>query len=143
MNFQGVVMNVAELDRSIDFYRDALGFTVLSQKEQLAALSAPGHDQPQVIVLRELGTSPAGGARHIGLRAFILEVDSADQLEQIASDLDSARHLVTRRDHAEWIAVAGRDPDGVAFVVASHPDGGRITLDGWRTLDDFLYGVGE
>jgi hypothetical protein len=72
-----------------------------------------------------------------------LEVDSTDQLERIASDLDSRRLLVSRRDHSEWIAVAGRDPDGVAVVLAAHPDGGRITADGWRTLDDFLYGIGE
>ena len=143
MNFQGVVMNVADLNRSIEFYREVLGFTLLSQKEQLAAVSAPGSDQPQVIVLRAFGSSPGGGARHIGLRAFLLEVDSADLLEQIASDLDSRRLLVSRRDHREWIAVAGRDPDGVAVVVAAHPGGGRMTEDGWRSLDDFLYGIGE
>ena len=45
MNFQGVVMNVADLNRSIDFYREVLGFTLLSQKEQLAAVSAPGSDR--------------------------------------------------------------------------------------------------
>src|SRR5580692_8184676 len=86
MNFLGVVMNVADLDRSIDFYREVLGFTVLSQEEQLAAVSAPGSDHSQVIVLRALGSSPIGGARHIGLRAFILEAESPDHLEQIASE---------------------------------------------------------
>jgi len=143
MNFQGVVMNVADLDRSVDFYRDVLSFTVLSQQDQLAAVTAPGSDHPQVIVLREIGTTRVGGARHIGLRAFILETDTPDELERIASELDSRRLLVSRRDHSEWIAVVGRDPDGVALVVASHPGGGRITLEGWGTLDDFLYGVGE
>jgi catechol-2,3-dioxygenase len=143
MNFQGVVMNVADLNRSIDFYRDVFEFTVLSQKEQLAAMSAPGSDRTQVIVLREFGSGPAGGGRHVGVRAFVLEVDSADQLERIASELSSRRLLVGRRDHVEWTAVVGRDPDGVAVVVARHPDGGRITDDSWRTLDDFLYGIGE
>ncbi len=143
MNFQGVVMNVADLNRSIDFYRDVLGFTLLSQEEQLAAVSAPGKDQPQVIVLRAFGSGRLGGARHTGLRAFMLEAESAVHLERIASDLDSRRLLVSRRDHGEWTAVVGRDPDGVAVVVAWHPGGVRITGDGWRTLDDFLYGIGE
>ena len=142
MNFQGVVMNVADLNRSIDFYREVLEFTLLSQKEQLAAVSAPGSDPTQVIVLRALGTV-VGGAGHIGLRAFILEVESADQLERIASELDSRRLLISRRDHSEWTAVVGRDPDGVAVVVAWHPGGGRIPEDSWRALDDFLYGIGE
>lgn len=143
MNLQGVVMNVADLDRSIDFYREVLGFTLLSQEEQLAALRAPGSDQVQVIVLRALGTSPASGARHVGLRGFVLEVESADKLEQIAGDLESRKHLVSRRTHSEWTAVVGRDPDGVAVVVTWHPGGGQITDDSWRSLDDFLYGIGE
>ena len=143
MNFQGVVMNVVDLNRSIDFYREVLGFTLLSQDEQLAAVSAPGNDQAQVIVLRAFGSGRLGGAGHTGLRAFILDVESADRLERIASDLDSRRLLVSRRDHSEWTAVVGRDPDGVAVVVARHAGGGRIPKNGWRTLDDFLYGIGE
>jgi catechol 2,3-dioxygenase len=143
MNFMAVVMNVADLDRSIDFYREVLGFSVLSQEEQLAAVKAPGSDHAQVIVLRAFGSSPIGGARHIGLRAFILEAESADHLEQIASELDSRKLLVTRRDHSEWTAVVARDPDGVSVVVAADPSGGRLGDDGWKTLDDFLYGIGE
>ena len=143
VNFQGVVMNVADLDRSIDFYREVLGFTLLSQKEQLAAVSAPGSDRTQVVVLRALESGHVGGGGHIGLQAFVMEVESEDQLERIASELDSRRLLVSRRDHSEWTAVVGRDPDGVAIVVACHPGGGRITENSWTTLDDFLYGIGE
>ena len=60
MNFQGVVMNVADLNRSIDFYREVLGFRVLSQNEQVAAMTAPECDHPQVIVLRAFGSSRIG-----------------------------------------------------------------------------------
>lgn len=143
MNFQGVVVNVADLNRSIDFYREVLDFTLLSQKEQLAALRAPGSDGTQVIVLRALGRGLVGGGGRIGLQAVIWEVESDDQLERIASELDSRRALVSRRDHSDWTAVVGRDPDRVAVVVAWHPGGGRLNEDGWRTLDDFLYGIGE
>lgn len=141
MNFQGVVMNVADLNRSMEFYREVFGFTLLSQKEQLAVMSAPDSDRAQVVVLRTLGSSPIGGARHIGLRAFILEVGATDQLDRIASQLESRRQLVTRRDHKEWSAVVGRDPDEVAVVVSCVPGG--VTEDNWKELDDFLYGIGE
>jgi catechol-2,3-dioxygenase len=141
MNVQGVVVNVADLNRSIDFYREVLGFALLSQKDQLAVVRTPGSERTQVMVLRELGSSPARGARHIGLRAFVLEVESAEQLEQIAKDLDSRRLLVSRRDHSDWSAVVGRDPDEVAVVVTYIVGG--IQDDSWRTLDDFLYGIGE
>jgi len=143
MNFQGVVVNVADLNRSVDFYREVLGFAVLSEKEQLAAVSTPGSDSTQVVVLRALGSGRVEGTGHIGLQAFLLEVESDDQLETIASKLDSRRALVSRRDRSEWTAVVGRDPDRVAVVVVWHRGGERITEDGWRTLDDFLYGIGE
>ena len=141
MNFHGVVINVAELDRSIDFYRQVLGFTLLSQEEQLAVVGASGNDRSQAIVLRAFGSSPLSGAGHIGLRSFIVEAESADQLERFASELESRKLLVSRREHSEWTAVVGRDPDGVAIVVTWHPAG--TTDDGWKVLDDFLYGIGE
>lgn len=143
MNFQGVVINVTELDRSIDFYRQVLDFTLLSQNEQLAVVSAPGNDHPQVIVLRAFGSGRHGGARHTGLRAFVMEVDETDQLERIASEFDSRGLLVSRRRQADWTAVVGRDPDGVAVVIACIAGAGRITEDSWKTPDDLLYGIGE
>ncbi len=143
MNFQAVVMNVTDLDRSIDFYREVLGFKVLSREGQLAAVSTPGSDRAQVIVLREQGGGRIGGAGHIGVRAFVLDVDSADRLERIANDLESRKLLVVRRNHTDWTAVVGRDPDGVGVVIAWHPGGEPFTETSWQTLDDFLYGVGE
>ena len=143
MEFQGVVMNVADLHRSIDFYQGALGFRLLSQDEQLAAVCAPGSDRAQVVVLREIGSSPMGGARHIGLRAFLVDVESAELLDGIAGELTSRKLLLGRREHGDWTAVVGRDPDGVTVVVTWHPEGEVSAQDRWRTLDDFLYGIGE
>jgi catechol 2,3-dioxygenase-like lactoylglutathione lyase family enzyme len=141
MRFHGVVNNVSDLDRSIAFYTQVLGFTTLAQEEQLAVVGVSGDDRSQAIVLRALGTSPLAGAGHIGLRSFILEADSADQLEGITRELESRNLLVGRREHSEWTAVVGRDPEGVTVVVTWHPGG--TTEDGWKVLDDFLYGVGE
>jgi catechol 2,3-dioxygenase-like lactoylglutathione lyase family enzyme len=143
MNFQGVLMNVADLSRSIDFYRDVFDFTLLTQNEQLATVSAPESDQPQVIVFRAFGSGRIGGAHTTGLRAFVLEVETADKQERIASELDSRGVLVSRRHHSDWTAVVGRDPDGVAVVVACGSGKGRLSETSWRTLDDLLYGIGE
>ena len=60
MNFQGAVMNVADLGQSIGFYRDVLEFTLLSKDEELAMVSAPGDDDTQVIVLLGLGNGHVG-----------------------------------------------------------------------------------
>jgi catechol-2,3-dioxygenase len=142
MHFQGVVINVADLERSVDFYRQVFHFSVLSRQEQLAVVGVSGKDRSQAIVLRALGTSPLDGAGHIGLRSFVLEAESAVQLDGVARELESRRLLVGRHEHPEWIAVVGHDPEGVAVVLTWHPEG-ITTEDGWKVLDDFLYGIGE
>ena len=42
MNFQGVVMNVADLNRSIDFYREVLEFHVAVPKGPIGCGERPG-----------------------------------------------------------------------------------------------------
>jgi catechol-2,3-dioxygenase len=144
MIFQSVVVNVSDLDGSIEFYGDVFGFTVLSKRDQLAALSAPGSEEPQVLVLRAFGTSGrSGGARHIGIRAFVLEVGPAE-LERIERALEERKSLDRRiTDHATWKAVVGRDPDRIAVVVGTAIGDGPIGNESWAALHESLYGLGE
>jgi catechol 2,3-dioxygenase-like lactoylglutathione lyase family enzyme len=142
VNFQSVVLNVSNLERSIDFYRDVFGFNLLSQRDQLAALGAPSSERSQVIVLRALGSGRSGGA-HVGIRAFVLEVTSVD-LEQIEQALDDRNSLNGRiTDNASWKGVIGQDPDRVAVAAVSPLGTGQIDQESWRVLHDSLYGIGE
>lgn len=144
MHFQTVVINVADLDRSIDFYRDVLGFTLLSRKDRLAAIAAPADDRAQVIVFRELGTrGVTGGGRHTGMRALVLEVDSVEELERIATELEGRGCLVGRRTGPSWSAIFGRDPDHTALAAGTSLTSEPISLDAWAALDESLYGLGE
>jgi catechol 2,3-dioxygenase-like lactoylglutathione lyase family enzyme len=144
MNFQSVVVNVADLDRSIEFYRDVLGFTLLTRKDQLAAVYAEGNDRSQVIVFRCLGpTGHVGGARHVGIRALILEVDVLDELERIAVELQKRDALVSRHGGDTWTAAFGRDPDRIAVVAGCSLTGDPIPIEAWAALDESLYGLGE
>jgi catechol 2,3-dioxygenase-like lactoylglutathione lyase family enzyme len=147
MNLQGVLLNIADLDRSIDFYRDVFAFTLLARKDQLASMYAPGNDRPQVIVLRSTGTTSAHrviGAGHVGIRAVVLEIDTVDELERIAAALEQRGGLMARHgDDATWAAVFGRDPDHIAVIAGTSLIDGPITLDAWADLDDALYSAGE
>jgi catechol 2,3-dioxygenase-like lactoylglutathione lyase family enzyme len=145
MHFQSVVINVSDLDQSIDFYDDVFGFTLLSRRDQLAAISAAGSERPQVIILRAFGTSGrAGGARHIGMRALALEVDSAAELEAIEEALERRQSLGRRlTDNANWKAVVGYDPDRITVIAGTAMGTGPITDESWAALDESLYGVGE
>jgi catechol 2,3-dioxygenase-like lactoylglutathione lyase family enzyme len=146
MYFQSIVMNVADLDRSIEFYGEVFGFELLARQDQLAAVHAPGSERPQVIVMRSLGTSSSrvGGAGHVGMRAFVLDCGSLDELERIAAELDRRQSLVLRRDGGSWTAALGRDPDRTTVVAGCSLDPEKsITLESWAQLDEFLYGVAE
>lgn len=143
MDLHGVVVNVTDLKRSTDFYCEVLGFTILTQAEELVAVRSSGRDGEQVIVLRAFGHSPLEGGRHIGLRAFVLEAESGEQQEKIESDLKERKLFVNRREQSDWTAVVGRDPDGVSVVVAWHPDLGKAPSRKLAMPDAFLYAVGE
>ena len=146
MYFQSIVMNVADLDRSLEFYGEVFGFKLLARQDQLAAIHAPESERPQVIVLRSLVTSSprVGGAGHVGMRALVLDCGSVDELERIATELDRRHSLVTRRDGDTWTAAFGRDPDRTAVVAGCSLTPDRpMTLAAWAQLDEFLYGVAE
>jgi catechol 2,3-dioxygenase-like lactoylglutathione lyase family enzyme len=144
MFFHSVVMNVADLDRSVDFYREIFGFSLVARRDQIAAMSAPDSERPQVIILRALETSGrVGGARQIGMRALLLEVNSIDALEKISKALDQRGCLVGKREGADWTAVVGHDPDRIAVVANASLGPGPITVEGWKALDEVLYSLGE
>jgi catechol 2,3-dioxygenase-like lactoylglutathione lyase family enzyme len=136
-------MNVADLDRSIDFYSEIFGFSVLARRDQLAAVGAPESERPQVIVFRTLGATSHPGGRSIGVRALMLEIGSLDELEQIAHALDLRGSLVGRRSGDNWTSVVGHDPDRIAVVATSSLGPKSMTLEGWANLDEILYGLGE
>ncbi len=144
MNFQTVVMNISDLDQSLAFYRDVFGFIELSRRDQLVALYVTSNDRNQVIVLRELGTTGrTGGARHTGIRAIVLEVDSIDDVDRIAAALEVQGRLVAKRHGTTWTAAFGRDPDHIAVVAGCSLNAEPISLEAWAALDESLYAVGE
>jgi catechol-2,3-dioxygenase len=146
MNFQSVLMNVEDCDRSINFYREVFGFTLLSRKDQLAAMYAPQSDRAQVIVFRSIATSAARrvGAGHVGIRAFVMEVGTLDELERIATNLENHECLTARHgDDTSWTSVFGHDPDQIALVVGTSLTSGPIEVEAWAALHDALYALGE
>jgi catechol 2,3-dioxygenase-like lactoylglutathione lyase family enzyme len=143
MNLLSVVLNVSDLDQSIEFYDDVLGLRLLFKGDQLAAIGGAEGAPTQVLVLRALGTTGhVGGAHHIGARAIVWEVGSLDQLDHIAGALERRSSLVGKREAKTWTAVVGHDPDRIAIVASCSLRDGPITYDDWDP-DELLYGLGE
>ena len=102
-----VHLTVADLDRSLAYYRDAIGLRVLARKDSRAALGA---DTELLVLVEEPGARPSHG--HTGLFHFALLVP---ERRALAAWLAHAAHdrvqLTGLSDHDVSEALYLRDPD--------------------------------
>jgi catechol 2,3-dioxygenase len=144
LSLQSVLLNVTDLDRSVQFYEEVLGLTVLARHEQVAVLTINDSGRRHVLVLREVGErAHHGGRQAVGLRFLSLETGSPEDLDVIEQRLAQRGALIGRRDRADWQAVFGVDPDRVDIAVSTGPGGSPIGPEGWERPDDILYQMGE
>ncbi|MFB4293654.1 VOC family protein [Nonomuraea sp. ATR24] len=115
------VLYVRDVERSVAFYREALGFEVVMGMPGAAFLQAPGstndHDLGLFQIGQDAGPSPAGRTA-VGLYHLAWEVDTLDELERISARLSELGALVGASDHATTKALYARDPDGLEFEVS-------------------------
>jgi catechol 2,3-dioxygenase len=104
-----VVLTVADLDRSIAYYRDAVGLRVLRREDGVVALGVD--DARELLVLEQLpGAVPADG--YSGLYHFALLVPERTDLARYVAHLARERVPVTgMSDHFVSEAIYLRDPD--------------------------------
>lgn len=117
------VLFVANLERSVSFYQQALGFTMISAMAELpgaAFLRAPGSSNDHDLGLFELGPaaepSPAGRTS-VGLYHLAWEVDTLAELQRVRESLAAHGALGGATDHGTTKSVYGRDPDALEFEI--------------------------
>ncbi|MEU6739952.1 VOC family protein [Streptosporangium sandarakinum] len=115
------VLYVRDVERSVAFYREALGFEVVMGMRGAAFLQAPGSANDHDLGLFEVGAqaapSPAGRSA-VGLYHLAWEVDTLEELERIAARLTEMGALVGASDHSTTKALYAKDPDGLEFEVS-------------------------
>jgi catechol-2,3-dioxygenase len=115
------VLYVRDVERSVTFYREALGFEVVMGMRGAAFLQAPGSNNDHDLGLFEIGQSagpsPAGRTA-VGLYHLAWEVDTLEELERIAATLADLGALVGASDHGTTKALYAKDPDGLEFEVS-------------------------
>jgi catechol 2,3-dioxygenase len=104
-----VHLTVADLDRSIAFYEEALGLRVHGQEDAAAALGVGGEEL--VVLHEEPGARPAG--RHAGLYHYALLFPSRAELARGVQRLVvSGTAISGASDHGVSEAIYLPDPDG-------------------------------
>ena len=118
------VLFVRDVQRSIAFYTEVLGFRVVPMTPSgfdAAFLQAPGssndHDLGLFGVGNAAGASAAGRAT-VGLYHLAWEVDTLAELERLQRKLAEAGALTGATDHGTTKSLYGHDPDGLEFEIA-------------------------
>jgi len=107
-----VHLRVASLERALGFYRDVLGFTVLSQSARIVKLGTTGRG-PELLTLTEVPGTVPRPARATGLYHFAIRYPQRrDLAEAYRGLLRSDYPLSGAADHAVSEALYLNDPDG-------------------------------
>ena len=127
------VLYVRDVERSVAFYRDVLGFRLLDVLPEgfrgAAFLQAAGSTNDHDLGLFEVpvsseekagpaAVSPAGRGGSVGLYHLAWEVDTLAELERLAQRLSQAGALGGASDHGTTKSLYGHDPDGIEFEIA-------------------------
>jgi len=115
------VLYVRDVDRSVDFYRDVLGFSVaMSMPGRAAFLQAPHSTNDHDLGLFALGDAAGpttAGTTSVGLYHLAWEVDTLADLEELSRALAEVGSLVGATDHGATKSLYAKDPDGLEFEV--------------------------
>ena len=118
------VLYVRDVQRSVAFYAEALGFAPIPGMPDLpgaAFLRAPGstndHDLG-LFAVGEVAEASRAGSGAVGLYHLAWEVDTLADLAEIAGRLMELGALRGASDHSTTKALYAEDPDGLEFEVS-------------------------
>jgi catechol-2,3-dioxygenase len=114
------VLYVRDVERSVAFYQEALGFRVKTQFPGAAFLQAPGSNNDHDLGLFQIGSDAepsSAGHSSVGLYHLAWEVDTLTELARLADALRQHGALVGASDHQTTKALYAKDPDGLEFEV--------------------------
>jgi catechol 2,3-dioxygenase-like lactoylglutathione lyase family enzyme len=119
------VLYVRDVERSVAFYTDVLGFRRVDMTPEgfrgAAFLQAPGSTNDHDLGLFEIGPAAgpsAAGRATVGLYHLAWEVDTLAALARLAGGLSAAGALVGSSAPGPTKSLYAQDPDGVEFEVA-------------------------
>lgn len=119
------VLYVRDVERSVRFYGDVLGFRRIEMTPDgfkgAAFLQAPDSTNDHDLGLFALGDAAGpstAGRSTVGLYHLAWEVDTLAELERLAGVLADAGALVGASDHGTTKSLYAKDPDGIEMEIA-------------------------
>jgi len=114
------VLYVRNVERSKDFYREALGFEVTKEMPRAAFLRGPDSTNDHDLGLFEIGDTAGpttAGQSAVGLYHLAWEVDTLAELQRLANVLGERGSLFGASNHGTTKSLYAKDPDGLEFEI--------------------------
>jgi catechol-2,3-dioxygenase len=113
------VLFVSDLERSVAFYEQAFGMTVMAREPRADAafLRLPRSGNHHDLGLFGVGAQPPRPRGSIGLYHLAWQVDTVDELVEARATLGRLGALTGESSHGATKSLYGRDPDGNEFEV--------------------------
>jgi catechol-2,3-dioxygenase len=124
------VLYVRDVERSVGFYRDVLGFRVIHRRPTVAFLRAADSDNDHDLGLFQVRVDTANtGQPSVGLYHLAWSVNTLAELAEFEQQLTAAGALVGSSDHVVSKSLYGKDPDGIEFEVSWFVPRERVTAE--------------
>ncbi len=114
---QHLVLWVSDVERSVRFYRDLLGFEVTSRFPRAAFLKIPGSPDDHHLGLFEQTGVPSPSEQVARMYHSAWEVGDITDLVRARQRLIEAGALVGSSNHGVSLSLYAKDPDGLEFEI--------------------------
>lgn len=113
------VLYVSDVSRSLAFYEQTFGFTVVDRMgDQAVFLRAAETDNHHDLALMSVGANaPRPKPGSVGLYHLAWQVATMEELVEMATRLTALNALSGMSDHGVSKSLYGQDPDGIEFEV--------------------------
>jgi catechol 2,3-dioxygenase len=112
-----VVLQVAELERSLAYYQSVVGLRVITRENERAVLGAHGDDRPLVELRQHANARPVPRRGRLGLFHFAILLPERAALGRFLAHLEEIGAYAGMSDHFVSEAIYLTDPDGLGIEV--------------------------
>ena len=120
-----LVLWVSNVEQSVQFYRDILGFEVKTRYPNAAFMRIPGSPDDHHLGLFEQRGATGPDERAVRMYHSAWEVGELTDLVRARARLAEAGALVGQSDHGVSLSLYAKDPDGLEFEVFWTVPGGE------------------
>ncbi len=139
---RSALIAVADLDRSVAFYREIGPFEEIVREDAVAVVGDPSPGSI-MLILRDTRSirQTRQGPLSTGLRSVTFNVGSLSELDRIESVLRDRDLFTSRRSIADGKSelLRGRDPDNLPLVFVCYAEGRELGPDYYRVVSDLVY----